>query len=226
MKQGTSDVVDAYKKIFPAHVVDAHLNPNTREDQCLPYRLSDVVNGSFERYEKYFGTREVQAYMECHRDTIAGEYYRSTSTQGNVDELTRIVARRCPGGTTKETVVHLRLGDVLCHDYPQARARKPSPPETVADAVNELHGGEVVFVYGNHLRVCERETSDYIDTITSLVPGSRAETSGENADADFCRMVMADKFVQSTGGFSELVAGVRRRLGRPTVTLGRHRNTP
>ena len=219
MKQGTSDVVDAYKKKYPAHVVDAHLNPNIRDDQCLPYRLSDVVNG-----HQRFGNREMwEAYMECHYDTIAGDYYRSTKEKNrNMDEFMRIVDRRCPGGTTKETVVHLRLGDVLCHDYPGARARKPSPPETVADAVNKLHGGEVVFVYGNHLRVCERETFDYINTITSLVPGSRAETSGENADADFCRMVMADKFVQSAGGFSELVADVRRRLGRSTVTLSRH----
>ena len=200
---------------YPKHVVDAHISTDLRADGCMPYRLADLV-----RHDE-FGTPELKnQYLKCHHATIGAEYTRRTTDSYNFETLKNIASERCSPNKSNEHLVHLRLGDVLCHNYDAARQRKPPSAQEVAARVNaRADGKDVVFVYGNHLHACVDETQKYIRDVTSLVPGSRAETSGDDADADFCRMVMADTFAQSTGGFGEVVAGVRSLMGKESWKL-------
>tara|TARA_Y100001958_G_C21070042_1_gene429874 strand:- start:61 stop:714 length:654 start_codon:yes stop_codon:yes gene_type:complete len=176
------------------------------------YRLGDMV--------KYNGTDMygiTQQYAECHSETIGGKYAKATSKREDYKLLTSLAQQFCPPPRSGETVIHIRLGDVLCN---KNDTKYPISAELTAEVLNSILPSStpktLIYASPNSNDDCVSESEKYIQTVRSNVDHAEIHTSA-NPDDDFCRMVNAEVFVAGRGGFSGMAAEVRKVLGRETI---------
>ena len=175
------------------------------------YRLGDMI--------KYNGTDMfgiTQEYAECHADKIGGKYAKATSKSEDYKLLSSLIQEVCPP-RSGETVIHIRLGDVLCD---KNDTKHPVSAELAAEVINNILPSStpktLIYASPNSNDTCVSESNKYIETLLSNVSQAEIHTSA-NPDDDFCRMVNSEVFVAGRGGFSEIATEVRKVLGRETI---------
>jgi hypothetical protein len=90
--------------------------------------------------------------------------------------------------------------------------------------LNLARGERVTLFYGTHhdrraAADCTAASRAYAAAVAGALGADLRAGDATSADRDFCAMLGADRFIQGRGGFSQLVADLRARRGRPTETL-------
>ena len=184
-----------------------------------PYRLGDMVKLSG---TGLYGIDTVYARM--HAMTIGGRYMNATQRANDFAVLSTITDDVCSSARTSAelaTVIHLRLGDVLC--MPTERVKAPLPAEAFSERINSLIPAKEskLLLSGNHRHACVAETRAYLNAVERLIPHLRVrhdESHGtSHVDDDFCTLVNAPRFVAGRGGFSEMAVRVRELHNRSSI---------
>jgi hypothetical protein len=181
-----------------------------------PYRLGDMVKlaGS-----ALYGVDDL--YARRYAATIGGRYMLTARAANDFTLLSNVTddvcgAMRLPH-IPAQTVIHLRLGDVLCK--PEERARAPLPADAFSARINALlpaHQAKLL-ISGNHRHACVAQTHEYLRTIARRIPNLITRLDAAHADEDFCKMVNAPTFVAGRGGFSEMALRVRALHNRSSI---------
>ena len=176
-----------------------------------PYRLGDMV--------KYAGTGLEgvdAAYAKMHASTIGGRYLLAARGANDFGLLRNVTDTVCGSVRVPQTVIHLRLGDVLCVRGAQGdRAydeRRPLSVAAFSARINALVPPQQakLLLCGNHRRACIAQTRAYLAAAAERIPQLRVRLDEARADEDFCTMVNAAQFVAGRGGFSEMALHVRQ----------------
>ena len=197
---------------------------NQNEDP--PYNLSDMVK------KPGLAKKRKQAYLNNFPDSICTEYIKTTSEKSNLEVLKKIVlARKDRHRPFPSTAVHLRTGDVI--DYSPYSVKsllsKPhkyfngvyyvKPLSYYEDLVQKLDSRNPITLFSgfHHKRHEDHSKSlEYIFNIRNFFEsrGFVVENVAvdNDPDEDFIKMIFADTFIESGGGFSDIIHKLRNKI--------------
>lgn len=185
------------------------------------YRLGDLL---------YYmlSESEINKILEEHPNSVGSKYIiekRSTDNSlSNIDLMTKIILDCCeqnkhllPNCIENNTVIHLRLGDVVGGtEYHELIKR----PLEVSELREKLDGnntkkyviGKCFFAETSSKNVDESTylSNKYLNDVIKEFDGIHFDSG--NPDIDLCCAVKSKLFIQGRGHFSKLIVDVRKKL--------------
>ena len=179
----------------------------TNEIECdnVDYRLGDVLKY---RTTEQWGI-DIKKIDNCFPDSLAQKYIRATNINNDYETLKNLVLNM-DIKTSPSIAIHLRLGDML-DDFSIG-------PREIAELINKLLDGtdeRPIVYYGSHNGWLISESNEFLNEFLTYFDADIAEEN--HPDIHFAEMVGADIFIQGKGGFSVLIADVRKKLGKTTI---------
>jgi hypothetical protein len=164
-----------------------------KSEKCQPpfYRLGDLVKGRGANLKE---TR--QYHLEQFPNSLGAAFVRAENPF--IDEIKNTCSTK-GRETESATAMHLRVGDQL-HKLNKSKI------------VKQLKDSSFL-VWGIHNSKLEDESKEFVSQIVkdAEVSGKHVtQLRSDDPDEDFCRLFNAKEFVQSNGGFSELVQHFRK----------------
>ena len=204
------------------------------------YRLGDVVKWRqwkeeepdgklyhLEHFPQSIAAAYINATDEACRVLPKGVHDEGSSCNKNIAALAKIAQHRAgknelPGES--ELICHLRVGDVIeqnshsveelleseLSQYVRTRAHYQKTVAKLPQGINK-----VVLVAGAHQDISLEKSTIYVEAVASFFREQEFAVTvrSEDPDTDFVFMVHAAHFIQSGGGFSEIVAETASHLG-------------
>lgn len=193
------------------------------------YRLGDLVMINLAHSEKI-------QLLQDHPGTFGEKFIVSQFANPNMDRLTELMAiinedagkydALLPKNIETSTVVHLRLGDVVCGNNWHEREKRPFSIEALeTKIVKEERGddgglyviGKCFFAHtsSNNYDECVEASNKYMADV--LAHFGATHYDGGNADIDLYCALKAKNFVQGKGYFSKLIVALRKLMGKSSI---------
>jgi hypothetical protein len=186
------------------------------------YRLGDLVLLTLNDDEK-------NDLLTDHPDTIGAKYILSKNIDNNnIDIITNIVLEHIeknmhllPKDIENSTVIHLRLGDVVCGNEEHEKAKRPYDIDYFKSIIpkdNKVYVlGKCFFTKSRSLEhdKCIHLSNQYLENVVKDLNGEYFD--GGHADIDLCCAVKSKYFVQGKGYFSKLILEIRKKLNLENI---------
>jgi hypothetical protein len=192
-----------------------------RKKLISSYRIGDLVLVKLTPEEK-------QEILSDYPDSIAAEFIkleRSPMTKPQkIALLSQIVKKyiqiyndQFPPDITQSTVIHLRLGDVMCGNTYHEKSKRPIELDELK---NRLNGNtDQKYVIGNvffakpsstNYLECIEASNTYLNNVLAVINAIHYDS--KNADIDLCCAVLGKTFIQGRGFYSQLITEIRNYL--------------
>jgi hypothetical protein len=195
------------------------------------YRVADILYKKGLRHEE---SAEKVLSLDEFKGTLLREYLKRNNgyQKINIPLFSDIIVEHLPkisdlGSRPDEVALHIRAGDVVVHDwFLQTDFKKLVEQSGCRNCVLVTAFSFSDFKERNWWVYSEEKMAKnrigMIEFLSRLLNDmdhiNFRISSNYSVDRDFITMVMADEFVQDFGGFSQLVADVRRHRGlRPSM---------
>ena len=192
------------------------------------YRLGDMILHKFHR-NKNLGKL---CHLTIYPNSIASEYLKKTNKSNDINVLYDIVKKRSnlinlPNNN--ELIIHIRIGDVIDKrnisvdeflynyyydtNYFFYKLNYVKPYSFYKKIIDKLpkNINKVIFVGGYHYKQDRTKSKEYISKLQKFFNSYGFDTStriNNDPDEDFIYMSNAAYFVQSGGGFSQLIGNI------------------
>ena len=197
------------------------------------YRLGDVYNGDAGKpNEDYLYKHHTTKYP----NSIAAEYLKKTDEKKNIKVMYDIVSKRLKNVPINDCILHLRIGDVMedikiedilnewnsdNDKYEKGNAfdkiKYMRNKKFFIDKINklrELNIHKINIICGAHIKYeTYTNSSKYIDMIIDLFKQNNIDTKlsiNNNPDEDLLVGINAKYFINTGGGFSQLIKEIRQ----------------
>lgn len=197
------------------------------------YRLGDVYNGDAGKpNEEYLYKHHTNKYPK----SIAAEYLKKTNEKKNIKVMYDIISGRLENIKENDCILHLRIGDVIedlkledilsewdsnNDKYEKGNAFNPIKymrnKKFFMDKIKKLHElniNKINIICGAHIKYNEYVNSSiYIDMIIDLFKKNKIESKlsvNNNPDEDLLLGVKSKCFINTGGGFSQLIKEIRK----------------
>ena len=191
------------------------------------YRLGDLVILRLTEKD------QSNLLLEC-PDSIGSKFIMAKKTQPdnnkNLEIITKIVLQelekykdRLPKDIENSTVMHLRIGDVMCGNQWFERAKRPF---AINDIQSKLSNhSEKIYVIGKCFFGTPNPSQNFDESINAsnkylmdvLIRLKAEHFDGGHADIDLCCAIKCKLFVQGRGLFSKLIVIIRNKLNLPNI---------
>lgn len=188
------------------------------------YRLGDLLVDGLTSDE------ENELFLD-HPNSIGGKFIlekRINKISSVIDTFTKIVLdyiqeniKLLPNDIEDCTVIHLRLGDVVCGETYHEKSKRPFSIDYIKSLIQNNNKryiiGKVFFAKPSSTNYveCINESKTYLENV---IAGLKAEHfDGGSADIDLACAVKSKCFVQGRGFFSQLIVETRNRLGLENI---------
>ena len=196
------------------------------------YRLGDMVKYTSMRD----GKRGKDWHIRTYPKSIAAEYLRRTTGE-DLDVLTNVVTEKSHGKKMEGIAIHLRVGDVIEHSASSEEdfASRPtyfhhsgnrdqytpcwSNIKKCLEKIETSQKDVTIFAAAHTNEKNFSKSCRYISIIQNRLEKNGYNVTrrlGGNPDEDFILMTTAPYFIQSGGGYSQLIRQVRKKLGLPS----------
>jgi hypothetical protein len=194
------------------------------------YRLGDLI------ILEYLNEREINKILRDHPDSIGSEYIlerRINKTDNNIDIVTKIVLGRMtkiihllPSDISDSTVVHLRLGDVVCGRKNHEREKRPLGIEVIKSSLAKDNDVNKKYVIGKCFFAAPSSTNyqksidasnEYLRMVLDQLNATHFDSN--DADIDLCCAVKAGAFLPGMGHFTQLILRIRNKLGLKNISI-------
>ena len=189
------------------------------------YRFGDLLAGWLTDDEKDSLARDHPASLGAR---LIQQWH--PEVRRRIEQLAELVVHKIaectaqlPPRVTDSTVVHLRLGDVVCGTHWHEQNKRPLPASALVSAIPQ---DAPVLVIGQCFFTAEHSSMDqYDDSRTAsakylaqvLADLHATHVDGGHADMDLCCGVAAKTFVAGKGHFSGTILAIRKVLGKPSI---------
>ena len=193
------------------------------------YRLGDLV-------ANFLTDCEMNTLLREHPDSIGSEYIlerRTNKTDNNIEIITKIVLGRMtkiihllPGDISDSTVIHLRLGDVVCGRTAHERKKRPLEVEVIKSLLAKDNDVNKKYVIGKCFFAGTSSTNyqksidaskEYLRMVLDQLNATHFDSN--DADIDLCCAVKAGAFLPGKGFFSKLISRIRTKLGMKNISI-------
>lgn len=127
-----------------------------------------------------------------------------------------------PKDIEESTIIHVRLGDVVCGNYFYEKWKRPINIEKIQEILQDDNNKKYIIGHcffsedsSNNYEECLIESNNYLIKILNLLNADYIYS--ENADFDLCFAVKAKKFVQGRGFYSKLIVEIRKKLNKENI---------
>ena len=187
---------------------------NVNDKNWLGYRLGDIIKyWNNLKYQK--GNFEYINSIKYKYPNSIGDIYLKkniSKKKNNFDLLFKIIDDKNKNIKKKEISIHLRIGDVLNLDknknliYSSKYVTKVTDIEKI---IPFLKNKKVNIFYGSHYNLKKDISEKYLNEIRTLLNKNNIkiiENNSGNPDYDLLNMCNSKIFIQSGGGFSNIIA--------------------
>jgi hypothetical protein len=191
------------------------------------YRLGDLVILNLSE-------KEQEELLLERPDSMGSKYVmekrKNPEINNNLEIITNIVLSEMdkykdvlPKDIENSTVIHLRLGDVLCGDKWYEKAKRPFDVEHIENLLSNVTDKK--YVIGKCFFGTPAPSPNFEESIiasnkylSEVLERMNAEHfDGGSADIDLCCAIKCKLFVQGRGLFSRLMVIIREKLGLPSI---------
>lgn len=188
------------------------------------YRLGDLVLIGLADFEE-------ELILAEYPNSIASKYIlqKRIHNKNNIHLITNIVVEHIaevlpllPQDIQKSTVVHLRLGDVVCGNEWHEKLKRPYDVQYIhslipVDNYKTYVIGKCFFAYtsSKNYDECINASNTYLQNILNTLNAEHFDSG--IADVDLCCAVMSKCFIQGKGYFSQLIVEIRKQLQRHCI---------
>lgn len=195
------------------------------------YRLGDLVLISLNETEENEILNEhpnsigYKFIMEKRKNSMINWY----DEKNNVELFTRIALEHLeqnleslPKDISNSTVIHLRLGDVVCGNQWHEQSKRPFSIDYIKSLLK--YDTNKKYVIGNcffaktssqNYEECIQKSNEYLHTVVNELNAEYFDS--KNADIDFCLAIKSKLFLQGRGFFSKLIVKIRNNLGLENI---------
>lgn len=190
------------------------------------YRLGDLILKNITETEK-------SEILTEHPNSIGSQYIleqRKNNSNNSIDIITKIVLEHIqqnleflPKDIENSTVIHLRLGDVVCGNEWHEKMKRPLEigyiKSLLANDSNKKYIiGKCFFAKtsSKNYEECINSSNEYLQNAINELQGTHFNYG--NADIDLCCAVKSKIFVQGRGFFSKLIVEIRKNLKLDSIT--------
>ena len=194
------------------------------------YRLGDLVLISLNEYEK-------NEILNDFPNSIASEFIiekQKNQYLDNIDLITNIVLNYIeinqnilPHDIENSTVIHLRLGDVVCGNESHEKLKRPFNIDYLHSKLpnnnNKIYViGKPFFAKTSSLNYdeCIHSSNIYLQNVINSFNAEHFD--GGNPDIDLCCAIKSKCFLQGRGFFSKLIVEIRKKLNLETIETITH----
>jgi hypothetical protein len=191
------------------------------------YRLGDLVILNLSE-------KEQNELLLERPDSIGSKYImekrKNPELNNNLEIITNIVVSEMekykdilPKDIENSTVIHLRLGDVVCGDKWYEKAKRPLDIDHIEKLLSNVTDKKYVIgrcFFGTPAPSPNFEESiiasnKYLLDVLNRMNAHHFDSG--NADIDLCCAIRSKLFVQGRGLFSKLMVIIREKLGLPNI---------
>lgn len=191
------------------------------------YRLGDLVL-------VYLNENEMIDLVLDYPDSIGSKFifnkYNNPNTN-NIDLITNIVLEfiekykyLIPNDIDESTLIHVRLGDVVCGNQYHEIAKRPYEFDQILNVIKDDYNkkyiiGKCFFAKTSspNYDECISLSNYYLQNLLSLTNSIHFDSG--NADIDLCCAVKCKRFIKGKGYFSELIYEIRKKLNLESITI-------
>jgi hypothetical protein len=180
------------------------------------YRLGDLVLHGLNENDK-------NKLMNDYPNSIGFEYAIDNYIVNDINKITNIVlnyinkySNLLPEDIEESTVIHLRLGDVICGNEWHEKAKRPLSLDYLK---KHLPNNTKTYIIGKcffasdsstNYDECTQMSNKYLKDVIDYFQAEHFD--GGTADIDLCCAVKCKYFIQGMGWFSELISKIRNNL--------------
>ena len=194
------------------------------------YRLGDLVLISLDENEK-------NEILNDFPNSIASEFIIEKQKNKDLDNIvliTNIVLKfilinqnRLPNDIENSTLIHLRLGDVVCGYEWHEKIKRPFDIDYLQSKLpnnnNKIYViGKPFFAKTSSLNYdeCIHSSNIYLKNVITAFNAEHFD--GGNPDIDLCCAVKSKCFIQGRGFFSKLIVEIRKKLNLEIIETITH----
>ena len=210
------------------YYIDLYLSSNENYNH---YRLSDMVTANNNIRNNIMGKRY---HLKYYPDSIASKYLLATDEIEDIDTLIKIIDdyKKELNPLEEELIIHLRVGEVLNHskysvdeflekernfeiNTPKNFVKPLSYYQKIINNHKDKLPKKIKIFSGGCFCDSKLKSYQYIEKIKKFFLDNGFQiienNSFKNPDDDFVYMARSKHFIQSGGGFSNLISKVIRR---------------
>jgi len=179
------------------------------------YRLGDT-------YYRPEGANDLTYHVDKFPDSIASEYIKQSSSRANdLDTIKKLIKKE---HTRYETVVHIRIGDVICYGQGSSYSAYENKEwwEQLAKYFKQNNIKSVYIIAGSHTDLCLDKSAQYVlNRIRFLNQKGFTVVyePGKKPDEDFVIAVNSKNFISTGGNYGKLMSEVVRANGGNVIIL-------
>ncbi len=194
------------------------------------YRLGDLVL-------IWLNEQEQNELLSEHPNSIGSKYILAKRQNNHVDNIgliTQIVLQHMeqvsdylPKDIENSTVIHLRLGDVVCGTTSHEQGKRPFDINYIKNLLG--NNNDKKYVIGKcffakpsstNYEECINASNQYLYNVLQEINAEHFNSN--NADIDLCCAIKSRVFVQGRGFYSKLIVEIRKRLNLETIETRCH----
>ena len=183
------------------------------------YRLGDAVLVSLVE-------EEINEMISDYPTSIGGKFLVEKKINKNIDNIdliTNLVLEHIqqniellPKDIDNSTVLHLRLGDVVCGNNDHEIGKRPFHIDEIESFIPN---DDKMYVIGkcffaktssSNYSECITESNKYLENVINRLGATHFD--GGDADIDLCCAVQSKHFIQGKGYFSQLILEIRNKI--------------
>lgn len=203
------------------------------------YRLGDLIVCN------HLSESDMDAILKEHPNSLGSKYIlhkRNNILKENIDRIdfridiiTKLVLDHIeqnlellPKNITDSTVIHLRLGDVMCGNAWHEKAKRPLTVDHLKSSVANNNNPKYVIGkchfgrQGQHPNYEEsvKLSAQYLDNVTNELEATHFNSG--DPDIDLCCAVKSKLFIQGRDVYSELIGEIRKKLNLECIKTESH----
>jgi hypothetical protein len=201
------------------------LEPETEETKDLE---SKIYNKDWDWYrlgDTYYrpdGSMDLSYHVDRFPDSIASEYIKqSSSRSGDLDTIKKIIKKE---PIKYETVIHIRIGDVICYGqgFNYSAYENPQWWEQLTDYLIKKEIKNVYVIAGSHTSICLDKSARYILNRIHFLKEKGLNVTyepGKPPDEDLVIAVNSKNFISTGGYYGKLMSEIVKANGGNVITI-------
>ena len=178
------------------------------------YRLGDT-------YYRPEGANDLSYHVDKFPDSIASEYIKQSSSRaGDLDTIKKLIKKE---PIKYETVVHIRIGDVLCYGMDHYSAyENPKWWEQLTDYLIKKEIKNVYVIAGSHTGLCLDKSAKYVLNRIHFLKEKGFNViyePGKPPDEDLVIAVNSKNFISTGGSYGKLMSEIVTANGGNVITF-------
>jgi len=179
------------------------------------YRLGDT-------YYRPEGANDLTYHVDKFPDSIASEYIKQSSSRSNdLDTIKKIIKKE---PAKYETVIHIRIGDVICYGMGSSYSAYENKEwwEQLAKYLNQNDIKSVYIIAGSHTSLCLDKSAQYVlNRIRFLKEKGFTVVyePGKQPDEDLVIAANSKNFISTGGNYGKLMSEIVRTNGGNVITI-------